>query len=93
MPNIVLHKRLKRLYNLNIAPLGLPPVLLSHGDLKTLCIEAAALLPTMPNYAKVRRELNRIGSAYASMQLDATGHVVLVTIIWDSITQPTDPKH
>jgi hypothetical protein len=93
MLNIVLYKRLNRLYNLNISPLGLPAVLLSHGDLKTLCAEAAALLPTMPNYAKVRRELHRIGSAWAAMQLDSLGRVVLVTIVWDALKQPNDPKH
>lgn len=75
----------KRLYNLNIQLLDSTSLLLSHGDLKTLCSESAALLPTMPNYDKVRRELNRIGAAYASMQRDCSGRVVLLTIVWDAL--------
>jgi hypothetical protein len=75
-------QRLKKLYNLHIKPLHGPTLLVASGDLKTVCSEAAALLPNMANYDKVRRELLRSGGvAWAAIELHGITPV-LVTIIW-----------
>lgn len=72
------------MYNLTVKPLAGPVLLTSTGDLKAVCAEAAALLPGMANYVKVRRQMLRADGAWSSIELHESGRV-LVTIIWTDI--------
>lgn len=82
-------QRRTRLYKLTVTPVfSAAPILVATGGLKSVVAEACALLPGLANYDKVRRELNRVDGAWASMARTAAGVLVLVTIIWTDLENP-----
>ena len=80
--------RRKRLYYLTISDLSGKVLHTSAGVLLHLVQELFGLVPALPSYGRIRRELERVDGAYCSFQYAPTlaPGPVEIKIIWNELT-------